>query len=55
MEQDYSQMTEDQRIYGGELSKQFLTSSTETDEHRRERMEKSLNAYLNLKLGEEDE
>ncbi len=46
-------VSEEKRIYGGELSKQFLTFSTETEKHRREIMRKSLNTHL--KLGKEND
>lgn len=46
MEQDYSQMSVEKRIYGGELLEKVLTGLTESNEHRQERMRKSLNAHF---------
>lgn len=46
MIENYLQMSEDERIYGGELSEKVLTGLTESEKHRQERMRRSLQAHF---------
>jgi len=54
MNKEYLQMSEEERIYGGNLSEEVVTILTATDEQRREIMKKSLQAHLNLNFGEKE-